>query len=464
MNRHFDHIALGGGVASLVTTIELLKLGATVALVAPPPSIGGHFSEKVTLDERWDRGMVLLEFDSYYPQSSDLESYNASNASSAGAYADVVEAYLAPYFKFRRVEKIETAVSGSIIPDYFIANDLQGLPMLFNAEQRATIIAELQVCVASSKYHPRNKSAGNTFSKLHYNEASLSNHGYTLHHHLFNPLVRRASNMDSREIMARHHRLVWAPLYYPETLLDVFLGGCQLKPTQFHYPFETTIGSFAQMLFQQILSYIDTGQVVVIDSLNSMSTTAQGWVINEWANTNNLSSTLAHSDLANHLSLQTDSPKKSSYMLVFLRIRGDLNCEVVFNNDPDYKLFRLTNQTRLKGIADGFSHLVVEYNLDYVMTDEPSFVEGEAFLNDIRGFINKYLPVNGFDIIGFSVDTLINKLTFPTEHNIHISEQTQRFLATTNIALMGASLGMTGTSLNDQLIQALKYVDAAKKK
>ena len=458
MNQQFDHIALGGGIASLVTTIELLKAGATVALVATPPSIGGHFSEKLTLNERWDRGMVLLEFDSYYPQLTDTDTYCANNASSAGAYASIVEAYLAPYLEFRQVEKIETAVSGNIIPDYFIANDLRGLPLLFNKTQQNIIIKELRACITLNQYHPKNKMIGETFDGLHYEQASLSNHGHTLHHLLFNPLVKRASNMDSSEILARYHRLVWAPLYYPETLLEVFTGFCRLKPTKFHYPAKTTIGSFATKLFEKIRCYLESGQVTVIESLHSINTTTGGWEVNEWASTSNLSSTVAQTDLAHHLGFQTGTAKKSSYMLVFLRVKGETNCEVLFNNDHAYKLFRLTNQTKLKGIADGFTNLVAEYNLEYLTANKPEFVQNQEFLQDIRGFIKKYQLVHELEIISFTADLLINKLMFPTKHNIGVAAKTQQLLATTNIALMGASLGMTGTSLNDQIIQALRYV------
>ena len=281
--KTFDHILLGGNIASLVCARELTKAGCSVALVAPPDSIGGHFSPCDVLGHEYDMGMVLLEFDSYREQVTALSEYDPSILGSVGQFSDQVRNFLEPFFEIRQVKQMGVALRGQLVGDYFIANDLSNLGQVFNANETESIVDELKRCVQRDQYHPSRKSGPGVYDAISFRDASLGNHGMTLHGAMIEPLVKRATNLSSSELTGRYHRLFWAPLYYPETLLARFKEGTTLRPTEFHHPVGCSVGRLSKMLLSEIESRPGYTAVPTIESLRKST---EGWVVNDQLQTN----------------------------------------------------------------------------------------------------------------------------------------------------------------------------------
>ncbi len=450
-----DHILLGGNVASLIAASELVKQKKSVALVAPPASIGGHFSTHAALGYEFDLGMLLLELDSYQTQSNDLAEYDPATVAGSGRFNAFIEKTINRHFTIREVKQIEVALSNQRIGDYYISNDLTGLKGIFTPQQIDRINQELNDCVITNHLHPSTKSTSPLFDQADYEEASVSNHGETLHKHLIEPLVKRATNLTSQAMLARYHRLFWAPLYYPETLQQAFEGSgiSALRPTVFHHPVGNAMGDISSRLLDEISS---SDSFTLVPSLEHLAETDAGWVVNNTIQTTKIASSLPQNILTGLLGLTTQPLSRSSYLIVLLKVEGEVDCEVLFNAGDRGDFFRIVNQSRLRGEQQAQSYLSVEYNLDLVNAIDPQYVTRQLFLEDIRSFFEEY-NLGELRLISFSVLELKNKIVFPDAENVGRVLQNTKRIDGISMELMGPSLGISASSLNDQILQALKY-------
>ena len=416
--------------------------------------MGGHFSPHDALGHDFDLGMMLLEFDSYQDQETDLTEYDPTKLGHAGKFTSHVENLFREFFEWREVRQIQVALENQVIDDYYISNQLNELPDVFDEDLRNRITLELRHCVASTQSHPRDKSVSPVFDTLSYAQASIDNHGKILHDVLMEPLVMRATNLPSERLLAKYHRLFWAPLYYPETLLANISEGLTLKPTQFHHPIGSTIGQLSRKLYSEIST---SKRCTIIPELTSVQRSGSNWSVNNELQTTQLSSSLPQNTLASLLSIESAQLKRSSYLIIFLALQGEVDCGVLFNASSSGQFFRLVNQSRLRGEEDGITYMTVEYNLDLVNSNDNEFVNNKRYLDELREFIERF-ELGQFKLLASSVLELRDKIVFPELDNARLAVENSRQLDGIPIELMGPSLGMIGSALNDQIVQALKYV------
>ncbi len=454
--KRVDHILLGGNIASLVCARELLKTGCSVALVAPPGSYGGHFSPHEVLGFEYDMGMVLCEFDSYKSQLTRLSAYDPMVVGSVGQFAAQVSDYLAQYFEFREIKQLNVALRHKVVDDYFISNSFAGLREVFTEQEVKKIKQELSECIASPALHASKKALTKVYDSMDFKTASQANHGALLHQALVEPLVLRATNLDSSLLNARFHRLFWAPLFYPETLLEYFETGQKLTRTRFHHPVGCSVGRLSRLLIDELTA---TQGFTAIPALDSLSQGAGNWTVNERLETSNLSSSLPQNVLAGLLDVSNDELQRSSYLLVFLKVEGSIDCEVLFNASDRTSFFRIVNQSRVSGESEKVTHLIVEYNLDHATAVHDDFRPVEDAVRELQQFVEEY-SLGRFKVLDASMLPLKNKIVYPGLANVGIAEKNSRRLDGLDICLMGPSLGMNGGALNDQIVQALQYVES----
>ena len=436
-----------------MTARELVREGQSVALVSPPGMIGGHFSAHSALGFEFDLGMTLLEMDSYQNQESDLARYDSSSLGSAGKFTAFVKKVLNEHFEIREVDQIQVATNKGLIDDYYISNELKGVPEVFSDAERKLILDELARCSAIEVSHPRGKVEAPEFDALDYQQASIDNHGELIHRTLIEPLVTRATNLQSDRLHARNHRLFWAPLFYPETLLGAFVGQSMIRATRFHHPVACGVGS----LSKRLMAEIEASDCVVIPELSKIQARGAGWEINDSFRAANLSSSLPQHLLAQIAGIDATPLQKSSYLIVFLKLKGKVDCEVIFNASSTGQFFRLVNQSRLRG-DESTTYLTVEYNLDLVCRNNEDFVPDKQYLAEIKAFI-EHLSLGECVVIDSSVVELKNKIVFPDLGNVRLNAANTELFEGVPIMLMGPSLGMSGGALNDQILQALRYVE-----
>ena len=110
------------------------------------------------------------------------------------------------------------------MPDYFISNDT-----------KAWIYAQAP---SRTSLHPSKKHTwGND---VDYEVVSLINHPRGMHE-AFEHWCKKVCGFGLGKIVAKYHRAIWLPLYYPESLGQVW-------PTKFHYPECGYAGALAEIL------------------------------------------------------------------------------------------------------------------------------------------------------------------------------------------------------------------------
>jgi hypothetical protein len=451
--KHVDHILLGGGIASLVCARELTRKGCTVALIAPPASYGGHFSSHEALGYEFGLGMVLCEFDSFSSHSDTLSDYDPSILNSAGQFSGIVSSYLDQFFEFREVKQMNVALRGKLLGDYFIANDFSNLKDVFSANDIESILRELSQSVDSNTFHPKSKASATIYNTASYVSASEANHGKKLHAALMEPLVNKATNLDSSKLSARYHRMYWAPLFYPETLLEYFQIENQLNATRFHHPVGCTVGSLSRKLLKEFEAQPG---LTLMTSIDSLKRDTSGWIVNDALTTKNLSSTMPQGLLAGLLSIDNEPLSKSSYLLVFMKVKGSIDCEVLLNVDGPGNFFRIVNQTRVSGSNEDVTHLIVEYNPDLARELNSEFEPARDSVREVGEFVEEF-GLGKFECLDLSLVSMENKIAFPQLENVRLNNQNSKLMEGLDICLMGASNGMTGGTLNDQIVQALHY-------
>ncbi|GEM_PF-5317082 len=455
-----DYIVVGGNISSMICARELAHQGATVVLAATPSSLGGHFSTYHTLDHDFDLGMVLLEFDSYMTQSTELSDFDPEVLGNIGQFTKQVEAYIARHISHRPVADILVARNGRLLSDYFISNDLDDIFMSLRANERARVESELRSCIRENLLHPRCKAESPAYATASYAQCSLANHGQFLHSNFMDPLVHKATNTSSGLLSGQFHRLFWAPLFYPETLLQhLTTGTSPLVPTTFSYPQGSTgVHALTDSILRQMSL---EPSLHALDSLDSLSRSGSTWNINDRFSAPALITSLPQAKILRLLDLPYSPLTTGSYALVFIELSGPCDVNVITNADENFIFYRLSNSSRIRSRKGETSHLVVEYNYDYAISTDRSFFSSKRYVEDILGFLETYDLGTPPSIVRHHLVCLAGSMSFPTMDNVRRSDENrERLREVTGLHPMGSSLGIGSRSLNHQIIQSLHYVES----
>ncbi len=125
-------------------------------------------------------------------------------------------------------------------------------------------------------------------------------------------------------------------------------------------------------------------------TIESLRDDTSGWIVNDVIVTKNLSSSLPQNQLSGLLGIDSAQLTRSSYLLVFLKVRGSIDCEILFNASTQGNFFRIVNQTRLSGGIEEVTHLIVEYNLDLAMKLNSEFNPVEDCIKEVGQFVEEY--------------------------------------------------------------------------
>lgn len=191
--------------------------------------ISSHFRPVERNGMKWDAGMILYEFDALrepektrFPQIGD-------------------------YLRGLGVEFNEVCPQmlwcGHIVPDLYIANRLTAVPQGWQSS------VEMPV--------PRSHNKARWPDTLSLRAQSLISHGKEFHEAFIEPMCEKIAGIPSAEVVARYHRALWLPLYWPQTLRDK-------TPlyTRFWYPRDGYAGVVGERL-----GFSDRKRMVPMDSV-----------------------------------------------------------------------------------------------------------------------------------------------------------------------------------------------------
>jgi hypothetical protein len=463
--KTFDFIIYGNNTGALAAAIELGKKHK-VALVNPTPMWGAHFAGIMINGENFDIGMNFFEFTTFHKPSNDLMTYNASVRNDSARFFKIVERYVSSRIDVVEVKDIDVYSSGTYGKDIVMANAL-GILNELPEGIKVKIRNELEAILKKGDltYHASQKKLDEKkFMQASYYEVSMANHGPTFHELFVEPYCKKIFNMSSKECPALLHRIAWAPLFYPETLMKGIQGKNDLAPTLFHYPVK---GYFAAIIDEMMKELRNNPNVELLNvkplglerengytiTLEQDSLYAKNMV---WCN--DLYSLMA---LVQNKEMMQLEAQKASVTVAFCKVDSAIvkkKFSCLYFSDMNTPLYRVTNQEHAAGLTSSEqTKLIFEMNFDFLnelgITSEPLV---KAHLNEVlmeAGILEQAIAEEFF-----VVKSLKNAVNLPTLHNFNNFEKLSKTALSLypDLEMVGPASGMVSTSFNDQIVQALK--------
>ena len=461
MKNLFDIILVGNNVATLVAANELSKKNIDFCVLHSSDFWGGHFSCIKKFGSNFDIGMTLLEFTDFSDSDNpSIKTFNKNIKGDIGRFSSFLKNYVESIIPLSIIDTPKVMYNDSIINDFLISNNLQGIKNLNIFDQ---MIEELSNEI-SGQLHPSNKNSSDLFLKQNFDKVSLSNHGKSFHNEIIEKYIKKVINRNTSSIISRFHRQIWLPLYYPESLMalneniDVFSG----QPTLFHYPSEGRVGDITKILKNNILNKCsfykndekkysikvanDTHEIIFGDS--KISAKEVFW-------SDNLES--INSDITSGYKYD-----KASIILFFAKIPKDkiqLNFSVLNIINENNFIYRITNQSICSSSNDDLHHVVCEANYDYFKKLNPSSSDEEIsniFIEQLKSM--KFLDV---DLKVESAFPMVLKNTYmiPSEENYnnYLHQKNYIHKKYPSMYFSGQSNDLFANSLNDQILQGLHF-------
>lgn len=462
--RDFDYIICGNNVGAMVAALTLAQRHK-VAVVNPSLRWGGIFAGIEINEAKFDIGMNFLEFDSYHTPCDNLLSYHPDIFNDAARFFHLVRDFMAQRMDFNRVGGIKTYWHGEFYDDFIISNKLEILSALTD-EVRQNITAELEEIIQKqpSPLHAANKHKNRRlFSETDYEKVSLANHGQTLHHLLIAPFCQKVLGVSAREVVSLYHRIAWAPLYYPETLLAAIQGeAAELPETPFYFPRTEYFAGVIEALAEEMrenrnIRIIQDAPVGFAGGDSAQLSFAGGHMTAKrlvWcADLEKLC------DLAD-ISYPPSPARKSSLTLVFAEVDKDVverDFSTVFACDAEHCVYRVTNQNATHP-QQTRNRFIFEMNTEMLCPNAAS--SDAAAVAAVQEFSEQANLFNRkIDDDQLTVKHFKNALTLPVTDNLIDHEalsEAVRKSDLTNVDCIGTAANFAAGSFNDQVVMALQ--------
>lgn len=381
--NHFEVVLAGNYLTNLVAAVELAERGRSVALLNPIPSWGGHFARIQVGDQVFDPGAVSHEFTVFADRTvADPLGFDPRRRNDVARFNALIEDYTRSVIDLHRMEAPQTVYRGRMYPDIVMTNRFE---ILQDPQLRGRVRAEQELVAANPcpELHPRDKKDKPQYLTRSYHEASIANHGATLHAAVFEPQFYKMSGLSSTRLIALYHRIAWLPVYYPETLRTQFTATPQVLPeTYFCYPKAGFIGHLGEQLVRRFEA---AGGTVVRDPIARLEGRGERAVTlkdGRRISARHLYWSLAHDmPYTQATGKQANVFERWSATLIFANVsRRELkqSFSVLYCPDDDALFYRACNQTDSAGLAEDSVRIVVEVNPEYAaergFMDEPSIV------------------------------------------------------------------------------------------
>ena len=458
----YDILLLGNNLAVLVAALELAAKGRKVGLLLDGKAAGGHFGGIRLEDYEFDIGMVLFERAASVPQSVDLNSYQVGQRNDSARFVSLVADYLDRYVATIRAPTPQVIVGGRRHADFVVANRLDWFDSLSDPE---VIVHELADAPIRHELHASNKLSSPAYDSASYEQASLFNHGATLHHVCFRPLCEKLLGVSPTTILARYHRLGWLPLYYPQTLTKALSGepNCLAE-----YPFWSAVGGFSGEFVSKMLSALKRSSVDIVDDVvnelkcNPDASYSVGIQGGEYQSQRLvLGST---QERASQLLLQPAPPRLDGVSVGILLgvVHRDHLLQVsscLFVADSEFSIYRITDHDACAGLDSEWHRISVEINPAYFSRLYPNIEPARHQAQIVTELVELNVIDKPAALRVLRYMCADNALPLPTAVAV---QDAGRFAALNDqpgLALTGSLLGIGVSSLNDQIVQGLRIAE-----
>ena len=464
-----DTIIAGNYLTSLVAAVGLARAGQKVCIINPTPTWGGYFTKVSIGGFTWDPGSISHEFTAFNNEGArDPLTYDSRKRNDVGRFIKTIEEYTRSNIEMAEMPSPKTVYSGELHHDFIMCNRLE---LLKNPSLRQRVAAEQKYIAqyGSSDLHPKHKKHSELFIKRSYYQASVENHGATLHSLLLEPYFYKMSALSSTRLLALYHRIAWLPLYYPETLRSQFGDSPQkLQDTFFCYPKAGYVGVLADTLVEQMkdagVTIIQRQPIDAIGKENGKTTLSIG---GNKLQAKRIIWSLAHDQLIQTATGETPrSFEKWSATLAFTTVKRDKLLKpfsVLYTPDENLLFYRASSQTISSGQDEETVRIVVEVNPDYAQSLGYKN-EQDIFTRIQSDFASLGIVSDPNDLNLIAIKTRKNVLLLPSFENWKLLEEERDILLDKYPDLVftrNVESFFTDT-LNDQLIKGLKLVEQFK--
>lgn len=452
-----EPLYVGNGLAVLIAAVEQARRGRPVTLLTDARAPGGHFVGLQADGSEFDIGMVMLEQHRPAQPCGDLRSYAPAVRNDWTRFGHLAARWLNAQQPLRRVPTPQVLVEGRFHPDYLIADRL-------DAFVHAEVDAPLPL-PREDERHAAHKLRGRAYDTLRYAEAARANHGEALHARYIEPFVRKLAGVGSEDLLARQHRAVWAPLFYPETLRRARDGDAAALA---EYPFWTTasgcVATLVRALQDELAAHPRAS--VVTAPLASLRHDDGGWLAitedgREWTAPAAVLGLAAERACA-LLGVPPPAPAPAASVTVLMAgvaaadVGRPMGCLMVV--DEDRATCRVTSPDLLAARDVERLRLVAEAHPERLRARHPELEPADALQRELR----ELLAIrDGAALQVHKCLTARNALVLPTEAGLAAAARTRDAVAAAapNAWLTGTLLGYGVASFNDQVVQALKIVE-----
>lgn len=449
------HLLLGNNLAVLVAAYELGKKGEHVTVLTDGDRPGGHFGGLTHDGVTFDIGTVYFEFAKGALASTDITTYNPRQRYDWTRFGAAIESWIRERHDVVESPPPQCLVEGKIIDDYLIADHLDDLPQFDIVPPDVT---------ENSNLHPRHKlHEGTAYDEARYAEAARANHGHDFQSRMIEPFLDKVLAGTDKDFLARYHRAVWLPLFYPETLSKALRGEAEhgLRPHSFHVLKEGASAALVAQLHDTLQTMpnitFHTHKVAAISR-----DTCDDYTITLDNNDAYTSSTpivgLSSKRMAELLSLtQLDTPDASSLSFSCALVRdaalqSPISCLMVL--DPEYHCYRITNQDAARTDGVEWRRITIEMNPDFKgMSTDPEEIQNVA-MTELRELLS---IDDGRDIQILKSVHARNILPLPTSAYVDDVNRLSDDIRSRNpnMILTGTLLGFGVGTMNDQILQGL---------
>jgi len=449
MRQTKEVILLGAQPAALVSALELKNQGIDFTWLKGNAPAGGIFKGISLGGQTWDAGMNLFEFTSLKPgKDVDISTYNPAVRYDATRFLPQIEAWLTSRVKIQIVEMPHLLVGRRAYPDLLIANCPDYLRYL-PEESKQKIIEEISGIDRSHPQHAFQKHISpENFLKYSYAEVARINHGSFLQESIIQPWLEKITGTRGEDIPALYHRQAWAPLFYPETLLQFLRDeNFQLPPTAFSYSVGENFGAWMGRAEGELQDFIRPELPLQIQGKRG------NWQVRTSQGILEAKEIIFAGEIQTLLQLAgEDAPRFTRGKMGFIGIEvpeTSLSHAYTVLNIPDSEkcLFRITDQTACSGVSQTTHKLLGEFS-----GKAPNEIEIREIL-EISDWIQ---PGSDFKII--EIMAPVSAFVLPVFENLRIFRNLQKKVQELlpEILLIGSAAELTSVSLNDQIIQGLQ--------
>lgn len=448
----YDVIIIGSQPAACVAAEACVQKGMQVYWSKGPKKAGGIFRGIQIENKIWDAGMNLLElstFSTAYPKQ-DLKTYDAEKRYDAVRFIPELLKFFESKLQLHKVALPQMHMHQQLYPDFLISNQTECIRSI-DSEIRHKIIQELIPLTDHNPLHASLKNTSLDFELLNYQEIAYANHGATFHSLYIQPWLEAICGNVSERIPGRYHRQIWAPLWYPETLIKLMRGEhVEMPETCFHYPLGERFGAWLERLEHSLFHHPKIH--ISLEHFEEIHREKEYWTIHRGADEIE-GNYLFYCDDLNPLSATPAHIERGKIGFIAFEItHPEFDFSVINFVQAEYGIFRITNQTHLMGNNDPEVH---QYMAEFGC-DKPAEVEQIIILLTSLGLIRHSDQYRQVQLI-----PPVPAFPLPTFQNLELFRNLQQEILERfpGIQLGGSAGSLTSISLNEQIIQGLSFTE-----